>query len=101
MVRGDFLNTCQKLNKKNIPVLILCGGRSVISNAHIKSQSANKGLIFIGNKPLFIDVMEQYINSHFKSFVLATGINLDLFVLYLFDNDWKLKGSSSSAVILE
>jgi len=45
--------------------------------------------------------MEQYINSHFKSFVLATGINLDLFVLYLFDNDWKLKGSSSSAVILE
>jgi len=89
------------MHKKNTPVLILCGGRPILSDSHINSKSGNKGLIFIGDKPLFTHVMDQYVNSHFKSFVLAIGIGSDLFIQYLLDNNWNLKDPSSSNVILE
>lgn len=61
---------------KNIPVVILCGGKGVVLGG-VNSERINKALIKIEGFPLFWWVMQTYVLHGASNFILALGYQGD------------------------
>lgn len=59
------------ITKKNLPVVILCGGQS--SRIRDVSESLPKPMVPIGGKPILWHIMKIYAAHGFKNFILALG----------------------------
>ena len=67
---------------KNIPVLILCGGKgSRLSEETIKTP---KPLIKLDNYPILFHIMQIYLKHGFENFVILTGYKHKLIERYFF-----------------
>lgn len=61
-----------------VPVVLLCGGRSVVLHAQAPAP-CNKALLQLQDKPLFWWVLQHYVRFGGRNFILATGIQGDAF----------------------
>jgi glucose-1-phosphate cytidylyltransferase len=62
----------------DVPVILLCGGRSVVLHAESPTP-CNKALLSLQDKPLFWWTIRHYALYGARNFILATGIQGDAF----------------------
>jgi glucose-1-phosphate cytidylyltransferase len=62
----------------DVPVILLCGGRSVVLHAETPTP-CNKALLHLQGKPLFWWAVRHYVLYGGRNFILATGIQGDAF----------------------
>lgn len=67
---------------KNIPVLILCGGKG--SRLSEETKKTPKPLIKLDDKPILFHIMQIYLKFGFKKFAILTGYKHALFKKYFF-----------------
>ena len=79
--------------KKNIKVVILCGGKG--SRLAEETKITPKPMIKIGNSPILIHIMRKYYKHGFKNFVLALGYKKEVIIEYFkktkFREKWKVE----------
>jgi glucose-1-phosphate cytidylyltransferase len=73
----------QANNKKDIPVVILCGGQG--SRLMEETESIPKPLVEIGGKPILWHIMKYYSCFGFKNFVLALGYKAHIIKQYFYN----------------
>ena len=68
------------MNKKNIKVVILCGGKGsrLVEETRVKP----KPMVEIGKIPILIHIMRKYYKHGFKNFVLALGYKKEIIINY-------------------
>ena len=66
------------MNKKNIKVVILCGGKGsrLVEETRVKP----KPMVEIGKIPILIHIMRKYYKHGFKNFVLALGYKKEIII---------------------
>ena len=79
--------------RKNIKVVILCGGLG--SRLSEETKTTPKPMIKIGNLPILIHIMKKYYKHGFKNFVLALGYKkkfiIDYFIKKKFTQKWNVE----------
>jgi len=78
-----------KNNIKNIPVLILCGGKG--TRLSEETIAKPKPMVEIGGMPILWHIMKSYSYYGFNRFILALGYKGDYIKKYFYD--YKIKGA--------
>src|SRR4030042_3364327 len=73
----------KKKNNKNIPVVILCGGRGTRLAEY--TEVAPKPLVEVGGKPILWHIMKHYSQYGFNEFILALGYKGEQIKRYFLD----------------
>jgi glucose-1-phosphate cytidylyltransferase len=81
------------MNKKNIKVVILCGGKG--SRLSEETMIKPKPMVEIGKIPILVHIMRKYYKHGFKNFVLALGykkyVIIDYFKKKKFKEKWNIE----------
>lgn len=83
-----------KINKNDIPVVILCGGEG--TRLKEETEYRPKPLVEIGGKPILWHIMKTYAHYGFKKFILCLGYKGEMIKSYFLnyktiENDFTLK----------
>ena len=81
------------MNKKNIKVVILCGGMG--SRLAEETKMKPKPMVEIGKIPILVHIMKKYYKHGFKNFVLALGYKKEVIIDYFkrkkFKEKWNIE----------
>ncbi len=77
------------MKKKNIKVIILCGGMG--SRLSEETKIRPKPMVKIGNQPILIHIMKKYYRHGFKNFILALGYKKEIITNYFKKTKFKEK----------
>ncbi len=72
-------------NTEEIPVIILCGGKST----RMGDRTLPKPLVEVGDRPVLWHVMKIYASQGFTHFILALGYRGDMIKRYFLEYDWQ------------
>ena len=75
--------------KKNIKVVILCGGKG--SRLAEETKVKPKPMVKIGNSPILIHIMKKYYKHGFRNFILALGYKKEIITKYFKETNFKEK----------
>ncbi len=75
--------------KKNIKVVILCGGKG--SRLAEETKVKPKPMVKIGNFPILIHIMKKYYKHGFRNFILALGYKKEIITQYFKKKKFKEK----------
>jgi glucose-1-phosphate cytidylyltransferase len=76
------------MDARNLPVVILCGGRGLRLQEH--TQSIPKPLVEIGGRPILWHVIQIYAAYGFTRFLLSTGYKGELVERFAKGEEWPL-----------
>ena len=79
------------MSKKNIKVVILCGGKG--SRLAEETRVKPKPMVEIGKIPILIHIMKKYYKHGFKNFVLALGYKKEIITEYFKKKKFREKWS--------
>ncbi len=79
------------MTKKNIKVVILCGGKG--SRLAEETRVKPKPMVEIGKIPILIHIMKKYYKHGFKNFVLALGYKKEIITEYFKKKKFREKWS--------
>jgi|688.fasta_scaffold273688_2 glucose-1-phosphate cytidylyltransferase len=71
---------------KNIPVVILCGGKG--TRLKEETEFRPKPMVLVGDRPMIWHIMKTYAHYGFKDFMLCLGYKGDMIRDYFFNYDW-------------
>ncbi len=71
---------------KDIPVIILCGGKGFRLREF--TEVMPKALVPIGNMPILMHVMKIYAHQGFRKFILCLGYKGEAIKQYFINHDW-------------
>ena len=78
------------VNKKDIPVVVLCGGKGIYDSN--LNKVIPKCLVEINGKLLIEHILKMYQDNGFENFILACGQNFELIKAHISSlNDSKIK----------
>ena len=66
------------MNKKNLKVVILCGGLG--SRLSEETKIIPKPMVKIGNLPILIHIINIYKKNGFKNFIIALGYKKEVII---------------------
>ena len=75
--------------KKDIKVVILCGGKG--SRLAEETKVKPKPMVKIGNFPILIHIMKKYYKHGFRNFILALGYKKEIIIKYFKKTKFKEK----------
>ena len=75
--------------KKNIKVVILCGGKG--SRLAEETKVKPKPMVKIGTSPILIHIMKKYYKHGFRNFILALGYKKEIITKYFKETNFKEK----------
>ena len=75
------------MNKKNLKVVILCGGLG--SRLSEETKIIPKPMVKIGNLPILIHIINIYKKNGFKNFIIALGYKKEVIINYFKKNPLK------------
>ena len=75
------------MNKKNLKVVILCGGLG--SRLSEETKLIPKPMVKIGNLPILIHIINIYKKNGFKNFIIALGYKKEVIINYFKKNPLK------------
>jgi glucose-1-phosphate cytidylyltransferase len=71
---------------KNIPVVILCGGKG--TRLKEETEFRPKPMVLVGDRPMIWHIMKTYSHYGFNDFMLCLGYKGDMIRNYFFNYDW-------------
>ena len=71
---------------KNIPVVILCGGKG--TRLKEETEFRPKPMVLVGDRPMIWHIMKTYAHYGFNDFMLCLGYKGDMIRNYFFNYDW-------------
>jgi len=71
---------------KNIPVVILCGGKG--TRLKEETEFRPKPMVLVGDHPMIWHIMKTYAHYGFRDFMLCLGYKGDMIRDYFFNYDW-------------
>jgi glucose-1-phosphate cytidylyltransferase len=71
---------------KNIPVVILCGGKG--TRLKEETEFRPKPMVLVGDRPIIWHIMKTYSHYGFNDFMLCLGYKGDMIRNYFFNYDW-------------